>query len=99
MPSRGDGISQLLCAPGEFSTRSVPPSGDCFYDCLDLQLGPDRPPALRDALAMRHHVAESLTEDLFSLYQQFAAAGVDDFAWLLHHRAPSTLEEFTSPPA
>ena len=43
---------------------------------------------------MRNFVADSLTEDLFYLYQMFAAAGVEDFAWLLHHRSPRTLEEW-----
>ena len=94
MSSRSSGLSQTLRAPGRFVVGSVPASGDCFYDCLHLQLGPDRDlPELADADAMRDAVAESLNEETFELYKMFAMAGVEGYEFMRHHRAPSSLEE------
>ena len=94
MSARGSGLSQTLQAPGEFETRSVPASGDCFYDAMHLLLpAADRPPELYDAGAMRDAAADSLTEETFALYKMFAGAGVEDFSWLNTHRAPTTLDE------
>ena len=94
MSTRGSGLTQTLrAAAGDFETRSVPASGDCFYDALDLLLPTeDRPASLRDAGSMRDTVADSLSEETFALYKMFASAGVEDFSWLNHHRAPTTLE-------
>ena len=117
--SRGNALSHTLqAAPGEFDTRSVPATGDCFFDALDLQLPAEgRANELLSAAHMRELVADSLTEEILcattttglslslrteralfvrrgsSLYQMFASAGVDDFAWLRGHHAPTTLEE------
>ena len=94
MSARGSGLSQTLQAPGEFETKSVPASGDCFYDAMHLLLpAADRPPKLYDAGAMRDTAADSLTEETFALYKMFAGAGVEDFSWLNTHRAPTTLDE------
>ena len=94
MSARGSGLSQTLQAPGEFETKSVPASGDCFYDAMHLLLpAADRPPELYDAGAMRDAAADSLTEETFDLYKMFAGAGVEDFSWLNTHRAPTTLDE------
>ena len=41
---------------------------------------------------MRELVADSLTDELIELYRMYASAGVEDFAWLNHHRAPMTLD-------
>lgn len=74
--------------------KSVRPTGDCFYDCVDMQLEPDgRPTCLRDAGAMRNHVASSINEEILALYRMYAEAKVEDFAWLTHHHAPRTLED------
>ena len=94
MSARGSGVSQTLQAPGEFETKSVPASGDCFYDAMHLLLPTtERPPELYDATVMRDTVANSLTEETFALYKMFASAGVDDFSWLSTHRAPTTIDE------
>lgn len=94
MSARGSGLSQTLQAPGEFETKSVPASGDCFYDAMHLLLPTaERKPELSDAGTMRDAVAESLTEETFALYKMFASAGVEDFSWLNAHRAPTTLDE------
>ena len=91
---RDDALCRLLQAPGRFKLGSVMPSGDCFYDCVhELLPLDDRLPMLADAGAMRDLVAESLTDEIFALYQMYAAAGVEDFAWLNGHHAPQTLEE------
>jgi hypothetical protein len=92
--SRGEALSRTLQSSGDFDTRAVPATGDCFFDALHLQLPvEDRPPSLVDAGAMRDFVADGLDEDTFALYKMFAGAGVEDFAWLNGHRAPNTLDE------
>jgi hypothetical protein len=48
---------------------------------------------LASAQAMRELVASSITAELLDLYRMYAAAGVEDFAWMNHHRAPANLEE------
>ena len=74
--------------------RSVPASGDCFYDAMHLALAPSgRPDALADAGAMRDTVAESITGEILALMRMYAEAGVEGFEWLTNHRAPTTLEE------
>ena len=74
--------------------RSVPASGDCFYNAMHLALPPSgRPDALADAGAMRDTVAESITEEILALMRMYAEAGVEGFEWLTNHRAPTTLEE------
>ena len=91
---RDDALSRLLQATGRFRLGSVTPSGDCFYDCIhELLLKHERLPMLADAAAMRDLVADSLTDEIFALYQMYASAGVEDFAWLNGHHAPQTLEE------
>ena len=64
--SRGNALSHTLqAAPGEFDTRSVPATGDCFFDALDLQLPADgRATELLNAGSMRDLVADSLTEEI-----------------------------------
>ena len=66
-----------------------------FYNAVDLQLpaSPHRSALLSTALAMRELVADSLTDELIELYRMYASAGVEDFAWLNHHRAPVSLDE------
>ena len=91
---RDDALCRLLQAPGRFRLGSVTPSGDCFYDCIHMLLPPDgRHPTLVDAGAMRDVVAESINDEIFDLYQMYAAAGVEDFAWMNGHHAPKTLAE------
>ena len=64
--SRGKALSHTLqAAPGEFDTRSVPATGDCFFDALDLQLpAQGRANELLSAAHMRELVADSLTEEI-----------------------------------
>ena len=64
--SRGNALSHTLqAAPGEFDTRSVPATGDCFFDALDLQLPAEgRANELLSAAHMRDLVADSLTEEI-----------------------------------
>ena len=91
---RTDGISRTLRAPGQFELLNVTPDGDCFYNAVDKLLPESpRPPALESAVTMREMVADSLTEEIVDLYRMCASAGVEDFAWLNHHRAPMTLDE------
>ena len=91
---RDDALGRLLQAPGRFKLGSVIASGDCFYDCCHLLLPPDdRLPMLADAGAMRDLVADSITDEIFALYQMFAAAGVEDFAFMNGHHAPTSLAE------
>ena len=74
--------------------RAVPATGDCFYDAMHLLLPQaGRVDELADAEAMRDTIAESITEEHFELWRMFSGAGVEDFAWLAHHRAPSNLNE------
>jgi hypothetical protein len=97
--SRGGALGKTLQLPPGVAAEvtAVKPSGDCFYDCLHLLLrhpSEERIPAsLRSSQAMRDFVAAQMTEDTFELYKMYAMAGVEDFAWLHHHRAPTTLEE------
>ena len=82
MPSRGQGLSQALRAPGEFQVHAVSPSGDCFYACLDEQLEREgRAPELADAGSMRDFVASRITQDMFEFYRIAAAAGADEVSW------------------
>ena len=70
---RDQALATALRAPG-FSLRSVPPTGDCFYDALHLQLPNDaRPEALLDAGAMRDTVADAITEEHFEMMRMYAA--------------------------
>ena len=136
--SRGGALATTLQLPaGGVEVKSVPPSGDCFYDCLHLLLPRTaRPAGLASAQAMRELVADRMTAELFDLYKmcarthstahgaalngvpmrllndaphavhhpgaqlthgscrcRYAMAGVEDFAWLNHHRAPTSLAE------
>ena len=91
---RDDALCRLLQAPGRFRLGSVTPSGDCFYDCMHALLPQSgRHPDIRDAGAMRDVVAECMNDETFDLYQMYAAAGVEDFAWMNGHHAPKTLAE------
>lgn len=90
---RGEAISDLLRLPGAFELRAVAPDGDCFYNAVSMQLPRHRQPALKDAASMRALVADSLTDEVIGMYKMYAAAGVEDFSWLNHHRSPSTTEE------
>ena len=99
--SRGGGLARTLQIPdgGSLAVRAVKPSGDCFYDCLDALLPraprEERPSgrsaALADPQAMRDFVADRMTQELFDLYAMYAMAGVEDFSWMHHHRAPADL--------
>ena len=95
MSSRSAGLSQTLRAPGRFTVGSVPASGDCFYDCLDMQLesDPRAVPGLANADAMRDAVADSLNDETFELYKMFAMAGIEGYEFMCHHRAPTNLDE------
>lgn len=64
--SRGNALCHTLqAAPGEFDTRSVPATGDCFFDALDLQLPAEgRADELVSAGKMRDAVADSLNEEI-----------------------------------
>ena len=64
--SRGTALCHTLqAAPGEFDTRSVPATGDCFFDALDLQLPAEgRADELLSAGQMRDTVADSLNEEI-----------------------------------
>ena len=93
--SRGGALARTLQVPSgtAIEVRAVPPSGDCFYDCLHTLLPPEgRPHALASSQAMRDLVAARMTQELFDTYAMFAAAGVEDFAWMHHHRAPRDLD-------
>ena len=92
---RPQALATALGAPDRsFAMRSVPASGDCFYDAMHLALPPSgRPDALADAGAMRDTVAESITGEILALMRMYAEAGVEGFEWLTNHRAPTTLEE------
>lgn len=95
MTSRSQGLSTALRAPGRFEVRSVPPSGDCFYDALHLQLPlSDRPAALADASTMRDTVANSITGELLDKYRMYAAAGLEEFEFMRRPGAEiTTLDE------
>ena len=93
--SRGGGLARTLQIPAEGSlqVRAVPPSGDCFYEAMGILLPElDRPTCLATPQAMRELVANRMTQELFELYSMYAMAGVEDFAWMNHHRAPRDLE-------
>lgn len=78
-------LSRTLQAPDAFSVRSVPASGDCFYDSMRLLLADessDRSEHLRTAGAMRDHVADCIDEDALAIYRIAAQAG--QAPWLLH---------------
>lgn len=91
---RPQALATALRAAG-FEMKSVAASGDCFYDCIDMQLsGQDRPEPLADAGAMRDTVASSITDEMYELMKVFAQAGVEGYEFLTHHRAPQSLEEF-----
>ena len=95
--SRGGGLARTLQIPAEGSLRvcAVPPSGDCFYEAMGILLPLpelDRPTCLATPQAMRELVANRMTQELFELYSMYAMAGVEDFAWMHHHRAPRDLE-------
>ena len=73
---RPQALATALRAAG-FEMKSVAASGDCFYDCIDMQLsGQDRPEPLADAGAMRDTVASSITDEMYELMKVFAQAGV-----------------------
>jgi len=89
--SRSGGIAATLRSP-DFTVRSIPPSGDCFYDVVDGALpAQGRLPELRDPGAMRRFVASQLTQEIFETYAMYGAAGVDDYSFMVHHRAPADL--------
>lgn len=96
MSTTASGLARLLRADvGDFTMRSVMASGDCFYDCMHAQLPVDNRPheALNDPGAMRDYVADSLTEEHFAMYQMYAQAGVEDYAFMSHHHGPRSLAE------
>jgi len=94
MASRSSGFSTTLRAPGRFEVRSVQPSGDCFYDCLDMQLPRGgRRSGLETAEAMRDTIADTMDEDLLALYRMYGEAGVEGYEFMRHHRAPTNLLE------
>jgi len=89
--SRSGGIAATLRSQ-DFSVRSIPPSGDCFYDVVDNALpAQGRLPELQDPGAMRRFVASQLTQEIFETYAIYGAAGVDDYSFMVHHRAPADL--------
>ncbi len=95
--SRGGGLARTLQIPAEGTCSlrvcAVPPSGDCFYEAMGILLPElDRPTCLATPQAMRELVANRMTQELFELYSMYAMAGVEDFAWMHHHRAPRDLE-------
>jgi hypothetical protein len=91
--SRSSSLSQTLLAPSRFEVRAVPPTGDCLYDCLDLQLlRAGRSELTASPRAMRDAVADALNEDTFALYAMCGQAGVEGFEFMTHHhRAPQDL--------
>mmetsp|Transcript_18928 Transcript_18928/g.38370 ORF Transcript_18928/g.38370 Transcript_18928/m.38370 type:complete len:287 (+) Transcript_18928:224-1084(+) len=115
--ARGSTLAKALQVPDgiHVEVRAVPPTGDCFYDCLDLLLPPrptsssplrfsprtnggfTRPYVRKRSLYsprhMREYVAGTMTQELFDLYGMYSAAGVDDYAWMHHHHAPTNLDE------
>jgi hypothetical protein len=95
--SRGNALARTLQIPAHstLQVRAVKPSGDCFYEAMDILLAeppPRRAAGLASPQAMRDLVAERMTQELFELYSMYATAGVEDFAWMQHHRAPRDLE-------
>jgi hypothetical protein len=93
---RSKALAAALHAPeAAFELRSVPPLGDCFYDAMHLMLPvADRPSSLADAASMRDTVADLVDQDKYETFLMLAHAGCDEFAWLLQHRAPKTLDEY-----
>ena len=92
--SRGGGLARTLQIPveGDLRVCAVPPSGDCFYEAMGILLPEDRPACLATPQVMRELVANRMNQELFELYSMYAMAGVEDFAWMHHHRAPRDLE-------
>ena len=83
MTSRSHGLSTALQAPGRFEVRSVPPTGDCFYDSMHLLLPTaERPALLCDAGCMRDAVAAAMDESTLELYRMYAEAGIEGFDWM-----------------
>eukprot|EP01051_Picozoa_sp_SAG22_P009876 SAG22_NODE_856_length_6839_cov_3.284570_1_plen_165_part_00 len=70
---------------------SPPGAAHDHDDASGAQL--QRPSGLVSSQSMRDLVAAKMTEELFELYKMYAMAGVEDFAWLHHHRAPTSLAE------
>ena len=93
--SRAGAIGKTLQLPSGCTIRveATVPSGDCFYDCMDLLLPAERALVLATPQAMRDHVASTLTTESMELYRMYAMAGVEDFAWMNHHHAPTNLDE------
>lgn len=48
MTSRTQGLANTLRAPGRFESRTVLPTGDCFYDCMHMLLPKERPAGLKE---------------------------------------------------
>ena len=92
---RSKALATAFQAPNAaFEMRSVEPTGDCFYDCLNLQLPQSgRPLSLVDGGTMRDTVADAIDEDMHQHWRMLAMAGVEGFEWLRHHRAPHDLSE------
>ena len=92
---RSKALATAFQAPdAAFEMRSVEPTGDCFYDCLHMQLpAAGRPSSLADAGSMRDMVAEAIDEEMYQHWCMLAMAGVEGFEWLRHHRAPADLAE------
>ena len=90
--SRKSAISTTLQAPGRFEPRSVEPSGDCFFECLHLQLPLDgREMSLTDVGAMREAVAAAMTQETFEIFRI-----ADGYDFMRARGAPGNLEELRS---
>ena len=81
--SRGNALCHTLqAAPGEFDTRSVPATGDCLFDALDLQLPAEgRADELLSAGQMRDTVADSLNEEILCATPALEEIAVDSAFW------------------
>lgn len=84
-------IEKLLCRP-----RLSPRAGDDSDGGIGCGSTAETAEAVFDAGALRDLVADSITEERLELFRMYAAAGVEDFVWLNHRRAPQTLEEVRS---
>eukprot|EP00984_Skeletonema_dohrnii_P007726 scaffold2834_cov103-Skeletonema_dohrnii-CCMP3373.AAC.2 len=117
--SRESALRSTLQLPDDLSLHviSVPPSGDCFYDCINALLNksdasvssylPSESPLIAGLKVkcndddsttitpeeMREYVADQLSVEQFDLYKMFAAANVEDYAWMSLPNSPQSLEE------
>jgi len=82
MTSRTQGLANTLRAPGRFESRTVLPTGDCFYDCMHMLLPKERPAGLKDAVAMRDTVAQAMTTELLDLYRMYHVAKVEGYEFM-----------------